>query len=86
MALKSCADGKELLSPRVIPQLDRREKMSIILENPKTFLPLLLFIGFIFVLLGSGIESSAFGNLVGSGFFLMLVAIALWVLNHRGSF
>jgi len=65
---------------------DGDRKTSIILENPKTFLPLLLFVGFIFVLLGSGIESSKFADLVGSGFILMMIAIALWVFSHRGSF
>jgi hypothetical protein len=60
--------------------------MGLNLENPKSFLALLLFIGFVFALLGIGwLSLTANGGFLVIGGFIMFVAVALWVLSHRDS-
>jgi hypothetical protein len=53
------------------------------LQNPKTFLPLLLFIGFVFVLIGIGVwgltQNSGFVLL---GLLLIGIAIVLWIWSE----
>jgi hypothetical protein len=54
------------------------------LSNPKTFLPLLLFIGFVFTLFGIGWDSiTADPSFAVFGGFIMFVAVLLWILIHR---
>lgn len=65
--------------------------MSLRLENPKSFLALLLFIGFVFTLIGLGWIglSSAFPELATNpgilmaGTITMISAVILWVLINR---
>lgn len=55
--------------------------MGLELSNPKTFLPLLLFIGFVFTLFGKGWESfSSDSGMYSMGLFIMGLAVFLWVL------
>lgn len=56
--------------------------MGLGLSNPKTFLPLLLFIGFVFALSGKGWESfSADSGMYLTGLALIGLAVMLWLLN-----
>ena len=55
-------------------------RMSIELSNPKTFLALLLFIGFVFILYSIGSNNPDWMFLGG---FIMLVAVVLWILSNR---
>lgn len=55
--------------------------MGLELSNPKTFLPLLLFIGFVFTLIGKGWESfSSDSGMYSMGLLIMGLAVFLWVL------
>jgi len=57
--------------------------MGLNLSNPKTFLPLLLFIGFVFALLGKGWESfSSDASMYSTGLFIIGLAVILWILSH----
>ena len=61
-----------------------RKKISILLENPKTFLPLLLFIGLVFALVGLGWQSfTSDSGVYVIGLFIIVVAVVLWVLTKR---
>ncbi|MGA3192720.1 MAG: hypothetical protein ABSD73_09460 [Candidatus Bathyarchaeia archaeon] len=61
--------------------------MGINLENPKTFLPLLLFIGFVFSLIGLGLWTwTSNAGLVIVGYLTMMLAVFLWVLINRRRF
>jgi hypothetical protein len=58
--------------------------MSLNLSNPKTFLPLLLFIGFVFALIGIGWQSiTADSRIIFMGGLTMSLAIFLWILFNR---
>lgn len=65
--------------------------MGLILVNPRTFLPLLLFIGFIYTLMGiSASEISAFTgadlpNLFAIGAAIIVIAVVLYVVSMTGS-
>jgi hypothetical protein len=60
-------------------------RMGITLENPKTFLPLLLFIGFVFSLIGIGLYSiGTNAGLLVTGMFVMMLAVVLWIALNRG--
>jgi hypothetical protein len=53
------------------------------LSNPKNFLPLLLFIGFVFALFGKGWEG--LGNdsgMYSTGLLMIFLAILLWVVSE----
>ncbi|MEM3882651.1 MAG: hypothetical protein QXO23_04620 [Candidatus Methanomethyliaceae archaeon] len=60
--------------------------MVMVLENPKTFLPLLLFVGFVFTLMSvptSEVARTASVNLpdfFGIGMALIVLAIVLFVI------
>ena len=57
--------------------------MGLNLSNPKTFLPLLLFIGFVFALFGKGWESfSSDSGMYPTGLFIIGLAIFLWILSN----
>jgi len=60
----------------------KRFKMDIDLElsNPKTFLPLLLFIGFVLVLLGTILNYGS--GMVLFGVVLIIIAIVLFVIKE----
>jgi membrane-bound ClpP family serine protease len=60
--------------------LKRKEEkhVSMRLENPKRFLPLLLFIGFVFVLMSFAVPSMG-----TTGIVIMALAITLWILVNR---
>jgi len=61
--------------------------MSLNLENPKGFLPLLLFVGFIFALIGIGFWTlTTNATITTVGFFVMTIAVALWILVNRSKF
>ena len=58
--------------------------MSLRLSNPKEFLPLLLFIGFVFSLIGIGFYSLGTNpELLVVGFFVMFVAVMLFAMMNR---
>jgi len=58
-------------------------KMPLSLSNPKTFLPLLLFIGFVFALMGKGWESfTTDPSMYSSGLFIIGIAVLLWILSR----
>lgn len=58
--------------------------MDLSLSNPKTFLPLLLFIGFVFALFGKGWESfSSDSGMYATGLFIIFLAVILWVFTRR---
>jgi len=53
------------------------------LSNPKTFLPLLLFIGFVFALFGKGWESfSSDSGMYFTGLLIIGLAVFLWILSN----
>ncbi len=66
------------------------------MENPKTFLPLLLFMGFLIIFFGLGFSAvlSNFstpasilpnsGALISGGALIVIVAVLLFVLMNRG--
>jgi len=55
--------------------------MGLNLSNPKTFLPLLLFIGFVFTLFGKGWQSfSNDAGLFSTGLFIIGLAVVLWIM------
>jgi hypothetical protein len=57
--------------------------MQISWENPKQFLPLLLFFGIILVMVGTGIESFTTNSaLATDGWIIVMIAIFLWVLRE----
>jgi uncharacterized membrane protein len=67
--------------------LNRGDSMGIRLENPKTFLPLLLFIGFVFSLIGIGLYSiGANPALIIFGTLIMMLAVALWIAINQKRF
>jgi hypothetical protein len=54
--------------------------MGLRLENPKTFLPLMLFFGFVLVLVGTGWQSfTTNSGMVNAGWTVVAVAILLWI-------
>ena len=56
--------------------------MGLNLSNPKTFLPLLLFIGFVFALLGKGWESfSSDSGMYSIGLLIIALAVVLWIFG-----
>lgn len=56
--------------------------MGLDLSNPKAFLPLLLFTGLLFALVGKGWESlTVDSGMYSVGLLLIFVAVALWILN-----
>jgi hypothetical protein len=65
--------------------------MPLELSNPKTFLALLLFIGFVFVLIGVGWSgiASTLANVpnpepyVAGGVLIMILAVGLWIMVNR---
>lgn len=58
--------------------------MPINLENPKTFLPLLLFIGFVLILVGTGVESATSNPaLVNDGWVVIGISVILWIISRR---
>lgn len=58
-------------------------KMNLKLENPKQFLPLLLFFGFVLVLIGNGVETlTANPALTNDGWAMVAIALLLWVLKE----
>jgi hypothetical protein len=60
------------------------KKLGLSLSNPKTFLPLLLFIGFVFALFGKGWESfSNDSGMYATGLLIIGLAVALWILIQR---
>ncbi len=60
------------------------EKIGIVLENPKTFLPLLLFIGFVFTLIGFGMYNiNANSDLIATGLIVIVIAIGIFSLMNR---
>jgi hypothetical protein len=57
--------------------------MGLSLSNPKTFLPLLLFIGFVFALLGMGWETLfRDSGILLLGLFIIAVAVFLWIVSR----
>jgi hypothetical protein len=61
-------------------------KLGLDLSNPKGFLPLLLFIGFVFALLGIGwLSLTTNSNFLVLGGFIIFVAVMLWILSNRDS-
>ena len=55
---------------------------SLHLSNPKTFLPLLLFIGFVFVLIGIGFWTFTKNtSIVAFGILLIFLSIIFYVLK-----
>lgn len=58
--------------------------MNIQLSNPKTFLALLLFIGFIFSLIGLGWWSARQDSLIfWLGIAIMALAVVLWIYDRE---
>ncbi len=58
--------------------------MSINLQNPKRFLPLLLFAGMLFVLIGTGFSYvSANSEIVNLGILCMFAAVIFFALMNR---
>jgi hypothetical protein len=59
-----------------------KARMHIHLENPKTYPPLMLFFGCLFVLFGIGIESiTANTSLYLAGLIMIAVSAGLWILE-----
>lgn len=59
--------------------------MNINLVNPRTFLPLLLFVGFVFALIGLSFwHFAADPAIYATGIFTIFVAVVLWILVNRG--
>jgi protein-S-isoprenylcysteine O-methyltransferase Ste14 len=57
--------------------------MGLNLSNPKTFLPLLLFIGFVFALFGKGWESLSYDSgMYSTGLLIIGLAILLWIISQ----
>jgi len=57
--------------------------MGLNLENPKRFLPMLLFFGFVLVLVGTGWQSiTSNPSLTNDGWIVVVVAIVLWILSN----
>jgi len=57
--------------------------MPLNLSNPKAFLPLLLFIGFVFALMGKGWEGiTSDSSVYGLGVVLIVVAVFLWIASR----
>jgi hypothetical protein len=57
--------------------------MPLSLSNPKTFLPLLLFIGFVFALMGKGWESfTSDAGMYLAGMGIIALATILWILSR----
>lgn len=60
--------------------------MPLSLSNPKTFLPLLLFIGFVFALMGKGWEGiTNDSSMCGWGMLIITLAVILWILSGRSN-
>ena len=58
-------------------------KTNIKWENPKQFLPLLLFFGIVLVVVGTGIESITTNPaLATDGWIVVAIAVSLWVLKE----
>ena len=58
--------------------------MGIQLSNPKTFLPLLLFIGLVFSLIGLGWWSARQDSLIfWLGIGIMVLAVVLWIYDRE---
>jgi len=58
-------------------------KINLKLENPKQFLPLLLFFGFVLVLIGNGVETlTANPALTNDGWAMVAIAVLLWILKE----
>jgi len=58
--------------------------MSISLENPKQFLPLLLFFGMVLVFVGTGIQGIAKNtDLASDGWIVVVMAVFLWVIRKK---
>jgi len=58
-------------------------KINLKLENPKQFLPLLLFFGFVLVMIGNGIETvTRSPALTNDGWAIVAIAVFLWVLKE----
>jgi hypothetical protein len=56
--------------------------LGLELSNPKSFLALLLFIGFVFTLFGKGWEILVVDpSMYIIGLFIMAVAVVLWILS-----
>lgn len=52
-------------------------------QNPKQFLPLLLFLGVVLVVSGTGIESfTANSTLTKDGWIVVAVAVFLWIFQN----
>jgi hypothetical protein len=59
------------------------QNMRIEWQNPKRFLPLLLFFGIILVVAGTGIESiTTNSTLTQDGWIVVAIAVFLWVLKE----
>jgi hypothetical protein len=57
--------------------------VGLSLSNPKTFLPLLLFIGFVFALFGKGWEGFAHDSgMYSIGLLIIGLAVFLWFISH----
>ena len=57
--------------------------MGLNLSNPKTLLPLLLFIGFVFALIGKGwVSFSSDSGMYSTGLLIIGLAVFLWVLSR----
>jgi len=53
------------------------------LSNPKNFLPLLLFIGFVFALIGKGWENlGSDSGMYSTGLLIIFLAVILWIFNE----
>lgn len=60
--------------------------MGLSLSNPKTFLPLLLFIGFVFALFGKGWEGLAHDSgMYSTGLLIIGLAVFLWLISRMKS-
>jgi hypothetical protein len=57
--------------------------VGLSLSNPKTFLPLLLFIGFVFALFGKGWEGFANDSgMYSTGLLIIGLAVLLWLISR----
>ncbi len=66
-------------SMKVAPKNEwRATKLDIKLENPKQFLPLLLFLGVVLVLLGTLMQATSLSN---DGWIVVGIAVILWVFS-----
>ena len=59
--------------------------MPLSLTIPKTFLPLLLFVGFVFSLMGKGWEGiTTDSSMYVIGLFIISGAVILWIISRSG--